>query len=135
MFIKITPASLTSSPLEHGLPKEQGNEHINGNSEKKKVVWSLVLMLPAILLKNLITQSRIFYHVGFIQISFGPISLTEYFTDDQTTESLQMWLNMFKRSHTVIKQAKIYLKFCLKPEELYNPRFNCLKYLKVYCYT
>ena len=44
------------------------------------------------------TQSKIFYHVGFVQTGFGPLPLTEFFTDEQTTESLQIWLNKFKRS-------------------------------------
>ena len=44
------------------------------------------------------TQSKIFYHVGVIQTGFGPLQLTEFFTDEQTTESLQIWLNKFKRS-------------------------------------
>ena len=46
-------------------------------------------------------QQKIFYHVGVIQTEFGPLPLTEYFTDDQTTEFLEFWLNSLKE-HTVI---------------------------------
>ena len=53
-------------------------------------------------------QKRILYHVGVVQTAFGPLPLTEYFTDDQSTESLQTWLNKFKRSFSDITTKKIY---------------------------
>ena len=52
------------------------------------------------------TQSGIFYLVGVIQTGFGP--LTEFFTDDQNTESLQIWLNKFKRSFSDKTARRVY---------------------------
>ena len=53
-------------------------------------------------------QKQIYYHVGVIQTEFGPLPLTEYFTDDQTTESLQTWLNKFKRSFSDLTKKRIF---------------------------